>query len=110
MPRITASLSNSLYVKIQEISMSNHDSLSNTLTKLAEVGLLVHEKQQGKSDGKATSDIEEYCYKLIIESHGLLRIIAREKHNINEETLDNLRHATLSLFKQKSGVSDNDLF
>jgi len=80
MPRITVSLKNNLYIKLLKFAMENQYSLSKTMTGLAEVGLRAHEKQHINNDGKSYETEEVFCYKLIIESDGLLRIIDRDQH------------------------------
>jgi len=108
MPRITASLTDDLYLKLQQIAKNNNDSLSNTMTRLTEIGLLVNEKEYTNNEVSSNATIENHCHKLIIETHGLLRIIARQKHHIHDETFANLRVVTLKMFKQKTEVSDGE--
>lgn len=78
MPRLSITLPKDLYDKVVAISGDNDESMSYTIAKMTELGLLVTENQK-KNKAKTLSDIEEHCYKLTIQMNAIIKNIAAKQ-------------------------------
>lgn len=72
--RVTITIPTPLHVKLETYAKDNDLSLSSTISKMAEIGLMVTENQgQNKSLEDRFTDIEKHCFKLMIQMNALLK-------------------------------------
>ncbi len=109
MPRVTIHVPTDTFNKIHHIATNNDESLSSTIVKLAEIGLIVKERQNENSTGKQTSDIEEYCQKLILQMNALIKSIAAKQIGYTDAEFLKLRDATYNKYNEICGIVMEDL-
>lgn len=100
MARITITLPDNLHNQVTNLAGKEKDSISYTSTRLIEIGLLVTQNKNTSSDNNKTQEIEEYCQKLIIQINGILKEIAIEKFNFDNEKIAYITNETLNKFKK----------
>lgn len=108
MPRLSITLPKDLYDKVADISGDNDESMSYTIAKMTELGLLVTENQK-KNKAKALSDIEEHCYKLIIQMNAIIKNIAAKQLDFNKDDFDKLRDAAILKYNELIGIEIEEL-
>ena len=91
MPRVTISMPNDLLKKLEEMSKDNDISLSATVVKMAELGVLVTESKKNNSADSGMSDIEKHCHKLTIQMNTLMKNIAAKTLNFTQDDIDKKR-------------------
>lgn len=109
MARITVTLPDNLHEQVLKIAGKENDSLSYTTTRLVEIGLMVMNSKAENKDEKKTSDIEEYCQKLIIQINGIVKEIAVDKFNFDNDKIAQITSDTLSKFNKVKGVQQESL-
>ncbi len=108
MARITVTLPNNLHDQVLKIAGKENDSLSYTTTRLVEIGLMVMNNKTENKDEKK-SDIEEYCQKLIIQINGIVKEIAVDKFNFDNEKIVQITNDTLIKFNKLKGIQQEAL-
>lgn len=104
MARISVTLPDNLHDQIIKLASTEKDSLSYTTTRLIEIGLMVmSNKAENRNETKATS-IEEYCQKLIIQINGIIKEIAIDKFNFDDDKIVKITNDTLIKFNKLKGV------
>jgi hypothetical protein len=109
MARITVTLPDNLHDQVLKIAGKENDSLSYTTTRLVEIGLMVMNSKTENTDEKKVSNIEEYCQKLIIQINGIVKEIAVDKFNFDDEKIVQITNDTLSKFNKLKGIQQEDL-
>lgn len=109
MARITVTLPDNLHEQVLKIAGKENDSLSYTTTRLVEIGLMVMNSKAENKDEKKTSDIEEYCQKLIIQINGIVKEIAVDKFNFDNNKIAQITSDTLSKFNKVKGIQQESL-
>ncbi|MGM9451932.1 hypothetical protein ACTAZI_01215 [Legionella bozemanae] len=109
MARITVTLPNNLHAQVLKIAGKENDSLSYTTTRLIEIGLMVMNSKTENKDEKKASDIEEYCQKLIIQINGIVKEIAVNKFNFDNDKIVRITNDTLSKFNKLKGTQQESL-
>lgn len=78
MSRVTVNLPNDLNEKFLKYAKDNGVSLSYTIAKMGEIGLMVTEKKhENKTPESKFSNIEIHCFKLIIQINALIKNMAK---------------------------------
>lgn len=109
MARITVTLPDNIHDQVLKIAGKENDSISYTTTRLVEIGLMVmNSKTENKNENKA-SDIEEYCQKLIIQINGIVKEIAVDRFNFDDEKIVQITNDTLSKFNKLKGIQQESL-
>ena len=108
MPRLSITLPKDLYDKVVAISGDNDESMSYTIAKMTELGLLVTENQK-KNKAKSLSDIEEHCYKLTIQMNAIIKNIAAKQMDFKQEDFDKLRDAAILKYNDLIGIEAEEL-
>jgi hypothetical protein len=98
MARITVTLPDTLHKQVLKIANKESDSLSYTTAKLIEIGLMVM-SNKNKNENK-TSELKEYCQKLIIQINGIVKEIAIGKFNFDRDKVAQIANDTLAKFNQ----------
>lgn len=109
MPRITITLPDNLHKQVLTIAGKENDSLSYTTSRLIEIGLLVMNSKTENKDENKTNDIEEYCQKLIIQINGIVKEIAVNKFNFDNDKIAKITSDTLSKFNKLKGIQHESL-
>jgi hypothetical protein len=108
MPRLSITLPKDLYDKVADISGDNDESMSYTIAKMTELGLLVTENQK-KNKVKSLSDIEEHSYKLMIQMNAIIKHIAAKQLDFNKDDFDKLRDAAILKYNELIGIEVEEL-
>lgn len=110
MPRATISLPNDLYKKLVKYAGDQDDSLSYTITKMTEIGLMVTENQQHfKSAEDKFSDIEKHCFKLVIQMNALLKNMASNQMNYGQEEFKKLMDLSVNKYQELMRIAPETL-
>jgi hypothetical protein len=105
MARITVTLPDNLHQKITELAGKENDSISYTVSKLVDIGLMVmNSKNEKKED-----ELNEYCQKLIIQINGILKELAVDKFNIENDKITKITNETLVKFNRLKGIHEEPL-
>lgn len=105
MARITVTLPDNLHQKISELAGKENDSISYTVSKLVDIGLMVmNSKNEKKED-----ELNEYCQKLIIQINGILKELAVDKFNIENDKITKITNETLVKFNRLKGIHEEPL-
>lgn len=109
MPRVTISLPNDIHSKLVDYAKRNDDSLSSTIAKMADIGIMVTENQKNKKKGKEHSEIEEHCYKLAIQMNIILKNLASKNLGFGSEELDKIRDSAINKYNTIMGIKPEEL-
>lgn len=110
MPRITITLPQDLHQRLIKYAGDNEDSLSYTVTKMTEIGLMVTESQQKqKSPEDRFSDIEKHCFKLMIQMNALLKNIASKQLDYGQDEFKKLMDLSINKYQELMGVAPEEL-
>ena len=109
MARITVTLPDNLHKQIIKIAGKENDSLSYTTTRLVEIGLMVMNSKSDNKDEQKTTNIEEYCQKLIIQINGIIKEIAVDKFNFDDDKIVQITKDTLNKFNKLKGIQEESL-
>src|SRR3990167_9925800 len=100
MPRVTIHVPNDVHDKLAKLAKINDDSLSSTITKMAEIGLMVTENQSKARDPEDQfSDIEKHCFKLTIQINSLLKNLASNSLGYGENEFKKLTEVSVNKYK-----------
>lgn len=97
MSRITITFPDSMLKKVKKTAEKENQSLSYTVTKMVEIGLMVMESNNKKKD---KSELEAYCQKLIIQINGILKKIAIDNFQFTSEKITQITNDTIDKFNQ----------
>ncbi|HAU1387079.1 TPA: hypothetical protein KKX58_001667 [Legionella pneumophila] len=109
MPRITITIPDNLHKEVVKMAGKENDSVSYTVARLIELGLLVMNSKDKKDDEKTDTDLEDYCYKLIIQMNGIIKELAVEKFNFDNEKISKITNDTLAKFNKLKGIQNEPL-
>ncbi|MFO9618722.1 hypothetical protein SDB96_09130 [Legionella pneumophila serogroup 1] len=109
MARITVTLPDNLHKQIIKIAGKENASLSYTTTRLVEIGLMVMNSKSENKDEQKTANIEEYCQKLIIQINGIIKEIAVDKFNFDDDKIVQITKDTLNKFNKLKGIKQESL-
>ncbi|MCX7120133.1 MAG: hypothetical protein NTZ86_09780 [Legionellales bacterium] len=110
MPRVTIHIPNELHAKLTEMSESNDDSLSATITKMAEIGIMVKENsQKNKSPEDRFSDLEKHCFKLTIQMNALIKNISVKTLNYGPDEFKKFNDAASIKYRELLGMETEEL-
>ncbi|CZP44431.1 hypothetical protein [Legionella pneumophila] len=105
MPRVTVSLPKDLYEKLVNYAGDNDDSLSYTIAKMSEIGLMVTEnKDEVKSPEDRFSTIEKHCFKLVIQMNALLKNMASSQLQYSQDEFKKLQDLTNDKYQELMGI------
>jgi len=110
MPRVTIHVPNDLHEKLTKMSETNDDSLSATITKMAEIGLMITENQKkNKSPEDRFTDIEKHCFKLTIQMNALIKNLATKELGYGSDEFKKLTDASINKYKELLGFEPEEL-
>lgn len=110
MARITITLPKGTHEKLQKHAEENDVSLSQTIAKMAEIGLMVTERRaESKDPENQFSEIEKHCFKLIIQMNGLLKNIAQKQLDYGSDEFKKLVDMSLDRYHQLMNVYPDGL-
>ncbi len=110
MPRVTIHVPNDLHEKLTKMAQSNDDSLSSTITKMAEIGMMITESQKkNKSPEDRYSDIEKHCFKLTIQMNALIKNLASKDLGYGTDEFKKLTDVSINKYKELLGLEPEEL-
>lgn len=110
MPRVTVSLPKDLYEKLVNYAGDNDDSLSYTIAKMSEIGLMVTEnKDEVKSPEDRFTTIEKHCFKLSIQMNALLKNMASSQLQYSQDEFKKLQDLTNDKYHELMGIKPEEL-
>ena len=109
MARITVTLPDNIHQQIIKMAENEKDSISYTVTKLVDVGLMVMNSKNERKEETKEGEIEEYCQKLIIQMNGIIKEIAVDKFNFDNEKISQITNDTLIRFNTLKGIQQESL-
>lgn len=110
MPRVTITIPNDVHTKLLNYARNNDDSLSYTIVKMAEIGLMVTENQQkNKSPEDRYSDIEKHCFKLMIQMNALLKNLAKQQLEYGDDEFKKLIDLSVHKYQELMGTLPEEL-
>lgn len=110
MPRVTVSLPKDLYERLISYAGDNDDSLSYTIAKMTEIGLMVTEsKNENKGPEDRFSKIEQHCFKLAIQMNALLKNIATSQFQYGQDEFKKLQDLTNDKYQELLGIKPEEL-
>lgn len=110
MPRISVTVPNMLYEKLLKHAGDNDDSLSYTITKMTEIGLMVTESQQEKKSlEEKYPDVEKHCFKLIIQMNALLKNMATKQMDYGQDEFKKLMDLSINKYQELMGIAPEEL-
>jgi hypothetical protein len=109
MPRITVTLPKNILDQVTAIAGDNDESISYTIARMTELGLLVTENQKNSGGEKKLSDIEEHCYKLTIQMNAIIKNLAAKQLDFTQNDFDKLRDKSILKYNDLMGIEVEEL-
>ena len=109
MPRLTITIPKDIYAKISTMANNNDQSLSHVIAKMTELGLMITENQKKNKNKKGMQDVEEHCYKLIIQMNAIIKNIAAKQLDYTKDNFDKFKDAALARFNDLAGLVPEEL-
>lgn len=110
MPRVTIHVPNDLHDKLTNMAEVNDDSLSATVTKMAEIGIMITENQKkNKSPEDRFTDIEKHCFKLSIQMNALMKNLATKELGYGTDEFKKLTDASINKYRELLGMEPDEL-
>jgi hypothetical protein len=110
MPRVTITLPNDLHEKLIKYAGDNEDSLSYTIAKMTELGLMLTESQKEKKGPEDKfSDIEKHCFKLMIQMNALLKNMASNSLGYGQDEFKKLMDLSVGKYQDLMGITPDEL-
>ena len=106
MTKITVSIPENIHEQILKIAEEENDSISYTVTRLVEIGLMV---VNNKPEQKVANQLEEYCQKLVIQINGILKELAIHHFNFDKEKITAITNETILKFNNLKELTNNSL-
>lgn len=103
MARITITLPDQMHEQVLKLAGKEQDSISYTTTRLIEIGLMVMNNKSEKKEDKIMDEVEEYCQKLIIQINGIVKEIAINQFNFDNDKITQITNDTLDKFNKLKG-------
>ena len=99
MARITITIPDNLHTQVLKLAKKEGGSVSYTVSRLVELGLLVTNNKNQKSEENEVSKVDEYCNKLIIQINGILKEIAVGNFEFSPEKIAKITQETTDKYK-----------
>ena len=97
MARITITLPDNLHEQVLKLAKKDGGSVSYTVTKLVELGLILTNKSN-KNEEKYISKMDEHCNKLIIQLNEILKDLAVNNYGFSSEKIAQISQETISKY------------
>lgn len=88
-----------LHAQVLKFSKKEQSSVSYTIAKLVELGLLVANNKNKNREEKA-SKIDEHCNKLIIQINGIIKELATEQFKLSPDKIAKITQETLDKYNE----------
>lgn len=109
MPRVTIHIPNDVHQKLEKMAQLNDASLSSTVVKMAEIGLLVSESKNKDSELEDISEVEKYCHKLTIQMNTLIKNIAAKTLDFTKADMDKITENSINKYNEIAGILPEEL-
>ena len=106
MARITITIPDNLHMQVLKLAKKEDGSVSYTVSRLVELGLLVANNRKQKQEEQIVSKVDEYCNKLIIQINGILKELAISNYGFTPEKITQIVQETTSKYKELSEAND----
>lgn len=100
MARITITIPDNLHTQVLKLAKKESGSVSYTVARLVELGLLVTNNKNQRSEEKEISKVDEYCSKLIIQINGILKELAVDNFEFTPEKIAKINQETIDKYKE----------
>lgn len=109
MPRVTIHIPNDLHSKLTKMAENNDDSLSSTIAKMAEIGIMVKENsQKNKSPEDRFSDLEKHCFKLTIQMNSMIKSLTAKNLNYGPDEFKKFNDASIVKYRELLGMETEE--
>jgi hypothetical protein len=103
MARITVTIPDSLHMQVLKLAKKEGGSVSYTVSKLVELGLLVTNSKGQNQEDNSLSKIDEHCTKLLIQINGIIKEIAVENFEFTPEKIARITQETNDKYRDIVG-------
>lgn len=93
MPRLTISLPETLYIRIERIARYQDESMSHVINQLIQTGLFQWQNGQFSSEHPPRQLLEQHCQQLIIQMNALIKSMSAELLKLKQEDFEQLNQA-----------------
>lgn len=100
MARITITIPDNLHTQVLKLAKKEGGSVSYTVSRLVELGMLVTNNKNQKSSENDFTKVDEYCNKLIIQINGILKEIAVANFEFSSEKIAKITQDTTEKYKE----------
>lgn len=102
MARITITIPDNLHTQVLKLAKKEGGSVSYTVARLVELGLLVTNNKNQKQDDHAVSKVDDYCNKLIIQINCILKELAISNYGFTPDKITQIAQETTLKYKELS--------
>ena len=100
MARITITIPDNLHTQVLKLAKKEGGSVSYTVSRLVELGLLVTNNKNQKQEENEVSKVDEYCNKLIIQINGILKELAINNYGFTTDKISQIAQDTTLKYKE----------
>lgn len=100
MARITITMPDNLHMQVLKLAKKEGGSISYTVSRLVELGLLVTNNKNQKQEAGEISKVDEYCNKLTIQINGILKEIAVSNFEFSPEKIAKITQETTDKYQE----------
>lgn len=100
MARITITMPDSLHTQVLKYANKEQSSVSYTVSRLVELGLLVSQNKGKEKAEETPSKIETHCNKLIIQINGILKELAVTNFEFSPEKIARISQETVEKYNE----------
>ena len=104
MARITITIPDNLHTQVLKLAKKEGGSVSYTVSRLVELGLLVTSNKNQKQEDQVVSKIDEHCSKLIIQINGILKELAISNYGFTPDKISQIAQETTSKYNELSEI------
>ena len=104
MARITITIPDNLHTQVIKQAKKESGSVSYTVAKLVELGLLVTNNKNQKQEDQTVSKIDEHCNKLIIQINGILKELAVSNYGFTPDKIAEIAKETTLKYNELSEI------
>ena len=110
MARVTVSLPKGVHEKLMKYAGDNDVSLSHSVTKMAELGLMVSERRaENKRPEDSFTEIEKHCFKLTIQMNALMKKLVEKDLGYGQDEFKKLSDLTVDKYNKLTCIFSDEL-
>lgn len=105
MPRLSVTLSDSMYSWLSSLAIQNEESMSNVINQLIHLGMQnIEDKRRA-----AHRPVEKHCHQLIIQMNALVKNLSAEILKFDQNDFEKLREATAIKYNELEPHTESEL-